>query len=123
MSEQSLEELLEQQRKLAEVIQQRRAAEREKGIEEILKIMKTLELTPADLGIQVATAAPARAKRAPRDSGPAGTAARDGRGGKPGPKYKDPKSENTWSGRGLRPKWFKDALAEGVTVEQMLIAG
>jgi DNA-binding protein H-NS len=29
--------------------------------------------------------------------------------------------ENTWTGQGFKPQWFKDALAIGVTEEQMKI--
>lgn len=36
------------------------------------------------------------------------------------PKYQDG-SGRTWTGRGKRPAWFVDALAEGKTAESMLI--
>lgn len=43
----------------------------------------------------------------------------------PGPRSRYPAKykhgERSWSGRGDRPKWFRDALAMGVTAEQMLI--
>jgi DNA-binding protein H-NS len=42
------------------------------------------------------------------------------KGRKVAAKYRDDKG-NTWAGRGLKPRWFKDALAEGKTVESMLI--
>ena len=34
-------------------------------------------------------------------------------GSKVAAKYKDPATGNTWSGRGLKPKWLTAALAEG----------
>lgn len=34
------------------------------------------------------------------------------------PKYKDD-AGHTWSGRGPRPRWFKEAIERGVTPEQM----
>ena len=38
------------------------------------------------------------------------------------PKYCNPDdSTQTWTGRGTRPRWFKDALARGVSADQMLI--
>lgn len=38
------------------------------------------------------------------------------------PKYKNPFGSETWSGRGGRkPNWFKAALAQGLTEEDMLI--
>jgi DNA-binding protein H-NS len=44
------------------------------------------------------------------------------RGGKVAAKYKGPGGE-TWSGRGLKPKWLASLLAEGHTVEEFAISG
>jgi len=38
------------------------------------------------------------------------------------PKYKNPDSNQTWSGRGARPKWFKDQLETGTSEKDMLIS-
>lgn len=36
------------------------------------------------------------------------------------PKYRNPATPHqTWSGRGHRPKWVKDALAGGITLEEL----
>src|SRR5918999_2705108 len=38
------------------------------------------------------------------------------------PKYINPDNpDQTWSGRGQKPKWLKEALAKGKTLEQLLI--
>ena len=37
------------------------------------------------------------------------------------PKYRDPESGSTWSGRGLRPKWLAGALASGKTLADFAI--
>lgn len=38
------------------------------------------------------------------------------------PKYKHPENAGlTWSGRGRKPKWFAEALEQGVTEEDMKI--
>ncbi|TXC62157.1 H-NS histone family protein [Piscinibacter aquaticus] len=37
------------------------------------------------------------------------------------PKYRDPQSGHTWTGRGLQPRWIKEALASGGTLERLLI--
>lgn len=37
------------------------------------------------------------------------------------PKYKDPKSDATWTGRGLKPKWMVAALQGGHTLESLEI--
>ena len=39
------------------------------------------------------------------------------------PRFRNPQNpEQTWTGRGTRPQWFKDALNNGVTTESMAIA-
>lgn len=43
----------------------------------------------------------------------AGAAKRAGTGTKVPAKYRDPETGNTWSGRGLQPKWLKAALQNG----------
>ena len=49
--------------------------------------------------------------------------ARVGRGGyKSAPKYRNPSNpEQTWTGRGTRPGWYKEALAAGKNPDEMLI--
>ncbi len=44
-----------------------------------------------------------------------------GRGSKVAPKYRGPGGE-TWSGRGLKPRWLTMALREGGKIEDFLIA-
>lgn len=36
-------------------------------------------------------------------------------------KYKDPVSGQTWSGRGLRPRWLAAAIASGKTLEDFAL--
>lgn len=38
------------------------------------------------------------------------------------PKYRDPaKPENTWAGRGKQPRWLKEKLEAGASLEDFLI--
>lgn len=38
------------------------------------------------------------------------------------PKYRNPQNSNeTWTGRGRRPKWFETALASGANSDDLLI--
>ncbi|MBP1806925.1 H-NS family nucleoid-associated regulatory protein [Rubellimicrobium aerolatum] len=38
------------------------------------------------------------------------------------PKFRDPRDgTRVWSGRGRAPQWFKDALAAGLTVEDLTV--
>lgn len=41
---------------------------------------------------------------------------------KPSPKYRDPDSGNTWTGRGVLPKWLRQAVQEGRKLEEFLIS-
>ena len=37
------------------------------------------------------------------------------------PKYRNPETGDTWTGRGLKPKWLEQALAEGRALAEFLI--
>jgi len=41
---------------------------------------------------------------------------------KASPKYRDPKSGATWAGRGLQPRWMREAIEAGKRQEDFLIA-
>jgi DNA-binding protein H-NS len=39
------------------------------------------------------------------------------------PKYRNPKNHSeTWAGRGMQPRWMRDRLKQGATMEEFLIA-
>lgn len=44
-----------------------------------------------------------------------------GRGGKVKPKYRNPATGETWTGRGKRPRWFAAAMAAGKKEKDFLI--
>lgn len=46
---------------------------------------------------------------------------RGGKTGKVAPKYRNPGSTETWSGRGKRPRWFLAALKSGKKEKDLLI--
>lgn len=48
-------------------------------------------------------------------------AARRANGGKPVAMYLDPASGQTWSGRGLKPKWMLAAIEAGRSQDEFLI--
>ncbi|MEY8875225.1 MAG: H-NS family nucleoid-associated regulatory protein, partial [Leptothrix sp. (in: b-proteobacteria)] len=62
----------------------------------------------ADLGGKVG--------RAPKAASTATPATR-----KVAPKYRDPSTGETWSGRGLQPKWLKAALETGRSLEEFSV--
>ncbi len=89
-----LKDLLSRRDELERQIQAAKTAARADAIARVRQLMSEHGLTAADL-----------------------TATSSKRGaplGKPvAPKYLDPASGATWSGRGLRPKWLVAALSDG----------
>ncbi|MBE7416242.1 MAG: H-NS histone family protein [Ideonella sp.] len=93
----NLSDLLAQKAVLEKQIADAQREARAGAIAKVKALMAEHGLTPADLA----------SKAAP----PAQSAARKGR--KVAPKYRDPATGATWSGRGLQPNWLKAALAAG----------
>ena len=100
--EHSLSALLTQQAALDRAIQEVRAAHRAAAIAQVRQLMSQHGLTAADL--------------APRPIGAPGQS-----GKKVLPKYRDPASGATWTGRGLRPKWLQAQLDAGKSVSDFAI--
>jgi DNA-binding protein H-NS len=96
------------------------------SVDDLLKlrddVTNTLTRRAHDLKLQLSRLAgsgpkrgrPAKAVRAGR-KGPA-------KGSKVAPKYRGPEGE-TWSGRGLKPRWLQAALQGGKTLDDFRIAG
>jgi len=81
------------------------------AIDNIKAHMESAGVTLDDLGygsIKPAAAKPAKASTSRK-------------GAKIEPKFKAPTGE-TWTGRGLQPRWLKQALAGGATLDQFKIA-
>jgi DNA-binding protein H-NS len=78
-------------------------------IADIKEKIRDYDLTAADLGLVPTLEAPQEPAK------PAG------KRGSVKPKYRDPASGKTWSGRGVMPKWMKAALDLGRTKEEFLI--
>lgn len=96
-------DLLKKKEELDAQIEAARSAEIEDAITRAREIIDTYELTPADLGF--------------RGFGGAKKSKRLG----PAPvRYKDKKG-NTWSGRGPRPHWLREALEAGKTLESFYV--
>lgn len=101
----TLTELLAQRDTLDAQIKAIQGEARSKAITEIREIMTSHGLSLADIG-------PAKAAQAKGD----------GEGGKKvAAKYHDGEGR-TWSGRGLQPRWFKEALGAGKTPDDMRIS-
>lgn len=97
----SVSELLAQKAAIEQQIAEAQRAERAGAVAKVRALMVEHGLTLADLSTK--SAAPKRA------------------GAKVAPKYRDAATGDTWSGRGLQPKWLKQALASGKTISDFAI--
>lgn len=103
MSTSPLSELLAQKAALEQQILQAQREQRAQEVAQVRALMSEYGLTLADLG--------SRPAATPRKSG----------GGRVAPKYRSSATGETWSGRGLQPRWLKAALAGGARLDDFLI--
>ncbi len=94
----SLQDLLAQRAALEQEIEATQKRERHDAIAKVKSLMSEHGLTVADL-----SGKPAGGKSSNASS----------KGAKVAPKYRNAATGDTWSGRGLQPKWLKAALASG----------
>lgn len=92
---------------LEKQLQDARRAERAAVITQIKSLLAEHGLTVADLGLKTASG------KVP------GTSANAGR--KVAPKYRNSATGETWTGRGLQPKWVQAAIASGKKLEDFAI--
>ncbi len=102
-------EIMAQIEALQKQAEQMRAAELAGVIAEIRQKMHDYDLTAADLGF--APVAPATTS----------TTAQNDKRAPVKPKYRDPASGKTWTGRGVMPKWMKEAVEAGRSRDEFLI--
>ncbi len=101
----SLQELLAQKADIDRLIADARRQERSDAIAKVRALMAEQGLTAADLV--------AKAPAAGRTSSTSGR--------KVAAKYRDPASGQTWTGRGLKPKWLAQALEGGKSLQDFAI--
>ena len=82
-----------------------RKAQRAEVIANIKNLLADNGLSIADLGLKDGVA---------KRSGPA-------KGQTVPPKYRDPETGRTWTGRGAKPRWVADALAAGKSLDDLRI--
>jgi DNA-binding protein H-NS len=97
----SVSELLAQKAAIEQQIADAQRAERAGAVAKVRALMAEHGLTLADLSTKTATV-----KRT---------------GNKVAAKYRDAATGDTWSGRGLQPKWLKQALASGKKISDFAI--
>jgi DNA-binding protein H-NS len=98
----SLSELIEQKEALERQIRHAQENARAEALAKARALMSEHGLTLADL-----TLPPSRKGM--------------NAGAKVAPKYRDPTSGATWSGRGLKPRWLTSALEAGRSLEEFAI--
>ena len=98
----SLQELMAQKAALEKQIENTQKKERGDAIEKVRGLMTEYGLTLADLGGRSAVKSKSAAASKPA--------------GKVAAKYRNTSTGESWSGRGLQPRWLKAALASGRTL-------
>ncbi len=95
--------------------------EYDKTVSEIVAKMRAFGITVKDVQAAMARrGAPKKARgKAPVASAP-GKRARGGADARVAPKYRGPNGE-TWTGRGLTPRWLAPLLAQGKSKEEFVI--
>lgn len=91
----SVSELMAQRAAIEKQIAEAQREARADAIGKVRALMSEYGLTAADLSTRVSAGK------------------RPGTGAKVAAKYRDGASGDTWSGRGLQPRWLKAALASG----------
>ena len=97
MSKTPLSDLLNQKAELEKQIAEMQRQERTDAIAQVRTLMTQYGLSLADLAAKAT---------GPKVSGPRA-------GGKVAAKYRNLATGDSWSGRGLQPRWLKAALASG----------
>jgi DNA-binding protein H-NS len=106
----SLQDLLAKKAALEQEIENTQKRERSDAISKVKALMSEYGLTVADLSGKT-TGATAK-------SSSTGSA---NKGRKVAAKYRNAASGESWSGRGLQPKWLKAALASGKKLEDFTV--
>jgi DNA-binding protein H-NS len=107
MAKASLGDLLAQKAALEKQIADFQKEQRGDAIAKVKALMAEYGLSVADIG----SAKPAPAPVAPKKVA----------GKKVAAKYRNPATGDTWSGRGLKPKWMTAALAAGKSISDFAL--
>ena len=99
----TLKELIAQKEALEREIDKTRNQDRSEAISKVRALMEDYGLNVTDLST--------RAYGKPRG----------GKGNKVAAKYRNTTTGDTWSGRGLQPKWLKAALGSGAKISDFAI--
>lgn len=101
----AIQELLAQRAELDRKISEAQRAAKSDAIAKVKALMTEHGLTLADLQFK----------------GEGGRRASAAAGRKVAPKYRNEATGETWTGRGLKPKWLQTALAQGKTLQDFAV--
>ena len=101
MAKQPLSDLLAQKAALEQQIADLQREQRTDAVDKVRALMSEHGLTAADIGGRGASAKRTTSKVAP--------------------KYRNPASGETWSGRGLKPRWLSAAIESGKSLTDFAI--
>lgn len=102
----TLQDLLAQRAEIEKKIADVQREERSQAINKVRQMMAEFGLTAADI------AGKATAVRSAGTGKPTGKVAA---------KYRNAQTGDSWTGRGLQPKWLKAALADGAKLEDFAL--
>ena len=102
----SLQDLLAQRAAIEKQIADAQREERAAAIAKVRSLMAEYGLTAADITAKSGAGRPAGAPKVPS---------------KVAAKYRNAATGESWTGRGLQPKWLKAALAGGARIEDFAI--
>lgn len=100
----TLQQLLDQKAALEKQIETTRKQAKSEAIAQVKSLMSEYGLTSADLAGKTV-----------------GKPASSVKGSKVAAKYRNNSTGESWSGRGLQPKWLKAALASGRKLEEFAV--
>ncbi|HEY9237240.1 MAG TPA: H-NS histone family protein [Burkholderiaceae bacterium] len=102
----TLQELIAQKEALEQEIARTREKTRSDAIAQVRALMDEHRLSLSDISSRTVTKT---------------RTGKSGKGGKVAAKFRDAATGDTWSGRGLQPKWLKAALAGGRKLDDFVV--
>lgn len=100
----SIQELIAQKEALERQIEQAQRVARADAISKVKSLMSEYGLTVADLSSRASPAKPTKEEKP-----------------KVAAKYRNRETGETWTGRGLKPRWLASALSQGKTLEDFAV--
>lgn len=98
----TLAELIAQRAELEKQIADTQKTQRAEAIAKVKALMAEYGLAASDLSTRAASSPDKVTKKVAA-------------------KYRDPKTGDSWTGRGLKPKWLKAAIDSGATLESFAV--